>query len=204
MERLVCGVVLVMGVFGLYLACGVLLDGVTQGRVQFRLMGMVTSRGLTETEDVYRRFADELTCYATGLVGPFDTADVVSEACLRAFTSSKWHEVSNHRAYLYRTVFSVANDLHRSTLARRLRELKAAAPVAVFDPDVDVDVLDAVGRLSMRQRSAVILTTYWADLTPDEVAARMNVSSGSLKRHLAMARRVLRSWSFQLRQPLRG
>ncbi len=154
---------------------------------------MVTSRGLTETEYAYRAYSEELTRYATGLVGPFDASDVVSDACLRAFTSPGWSEVTNRRAYLYRTVLNVASDLHRSTLARRLREMKAADPLVAVDRNVDVDVLEAVARLSMRQRSTVVLT-YWADLTPDEVASRMGISVGSVKRHLARARRRLREW----------
>lgn len=154
---------------------------------------MITAAGVMDDEQVYRLYARELTEYATTLVGPFDAADVVTESCLRAFRSKGWPEVANRRAYLYRTVLSVANDHHRSTLSRRLREMKAAERVEVQPVEIDVDVLGAVERLSVQQRSAVYLT-YWADLPPDEVAARMGISTGAVKRHLARARKRLGEW----------
>jgi RNA polymerase sigma factor (sigma-70 family) len=156
-------------------------------------MGMITATGVMDNEQVYRSYAVELTRYATGLVGPFDAADVVTDACLKAFASRKWPEVTNRRAYLYRTVLSVATDHHRSTLARRLRELKTAGPESTSSQEIDIDVLNAVDRLSMQQRAAVLLT-YWADLPVEAVANRMGVSTGAVKRHLARARRHLEEW----------
>jgi RNA polymerase sigma factor (sigma-70 family) len=99
----------------------------------------------------------------------------------------------NPRAYLYRAVLSVAMDHHRSTLSRRLRELKTAGPESTPAQEVDFDVLHAVDRLSMQQRAAVLLT-YWSDLPVDEVAAQMGISTGAVKRHLARARRHLEEW----------
>lgn len=156
-------------------------------------MTMITASGVMDDEQVYRSYSVELTRYATGLVGPFDAADVVTEACLRAFTSKRWPDVTNRRAYLYRAVLSVATDHHRSTLSRRLRELRTAGPESRPPEEVDVDVLRAVERLSIQQRAAVLLT-YWADLPVDEVAGHMGISTGSVKRHLARARRRLEEW----------
>jgi RNA polymerase sigma factor (sigma-70 family) len=166
---------------------------VIQSPVLPRHMGMITTTGVMDNEQIYRSYAAELTKYATGLVGPFDAPDVVTDACLKAFSSRRWAEVINHRAYLYRTVLSVASDHHRSTLSRRLREMKAAGPEAAPPFDVDVDVLAAVNRLSIQQRAAVLLT-YWADLHPEVVAQRMGISVGAVKRHLARARRRLEEW----------
>lgn len=154
---------------------------------------MITVTGVMDNEQVYRSYAEELTRYATGLVGPADAADVVTDACLKAFESRNWPKVSNRRAYLYRTVLSVANDHHRSTLSRRLREMKAADGDVTQPVEVDVDVLRAVERLSVRQRAAVVLT-YWADLPVETVAERMETSTGSVKRHLARARKKLKGW----------
>jgi RNA polymerase sigma-70 factor (ECF subfamily) len=151
---------------------------------------MITLRGVMDNEELYRLHATELTRYATGLVGPFDAADVVTDACLKAFESRNWEQVSNRRAYLYRTVLTVAHDHHRRTLARRVREVRSAVPESVPAAEVDVDVLEAVNRLSVQQRAAIFLT-YWEDLTPDGVAERMGVSVGSVKRHLARARKRL-------------
>lgn len=153
---------------------------------------MITAIGVMDNEAVYRSYSEELTRYATGLVGPFDAPDVVSDACLKAFETRSWPDVIDRRAYLYRTVLTVANDHHRRTLSRRLREMKVANREEMPDPTVaiDVEVLDAVARLSVQQRAAVFLT-YWEDLSPEAVAARMGVSTGTVKRHLARARRRL-------------
>lgn len=153
---------------------------------------MITATGVMDNEAVYRSYSEELTRYATGLVGPFDAPDVVTDACLKAFETRNWPDVVDRRAYLYRTVLNVANDHHRQTLSRRLREMKTAAREDLPDPTatVDIEVLDAVARLSVQQRAAVFLT-YWEDLPPDAVAKRMGVSTGTVKRHLARARRRL-------------
>jgi RNA polymerase sigma-70 factor (ECF subfamily) len=142
-------------------------------------------------EEIYRKHADELVRFATGLVGPFDAQDVVTDSCLRAFGSKDWRGVSNHRAYLYRTVLNRARSQHRSTLRRRVREMRAAPREQIAPVEVDVDVLTAVDKLSLQQRAAVVLT-YWEDLRPDEVASRLGISEGSVKRHLARARSRLR------------
>jgi RNA polymerase sigma factor (sigma-70 family) len=153
---------------------------------------MITATDVMDNETVYRNYSAELTRYATGLVGPFDAPDVVTDACLRAFESRSWPDVVDRRAYLYRTVLNVANDHHRRTLSRRLREMRVAGREETSDPSgsIDVEVLDAVARLSVQQRAAVFLT-YWEDLRPDAVAERMGVSVGTVKRHLDRARKRL-------------
>ncbi len=142
-------------------------------------------------EEIYRKYSDDLVRFATGLVGPFDAPDVVTDACLRAFGAQSWPTVANHRAYLYRSVLNQARSHHRSTLRRRVRELRAAAPEVAASPEVDVDVLAAVDKLSVQQRASVVLT-YWEDLSPTEVASRLGISEGSVKRHLSRARSRLK------------
>jgi RNA polymerase sigma-70 factor (ECF subfamily) len=153
---------------------------------------MITATGVMDNEAVYRSYSEELTRYATGLVGPFDAPDVVTDACLKAFETRSWPDVVDRRAYLFRTVLNVANDHHRRTLSRRLRETRVASRDEIPDPtgSIDVEVLDAVARLSVQQRAAVFLT-YWEDLSPEAVATRMGVSTGTVKRHLARARNRL-------------
>ena len=142
-------------------------------------------------EEIYRKYADDLVRFATGLVGPFDASDVVTDACLRTFGSPRWRDVTHRRAYLYRSVLNQARSQHRSTLRRRVREQRAAVDHATAPVEVDVDVLAAVDKLSVQQRASVVLT-YWEDLTPNEVALRLGVSEGSVKRHLARARSKLK------------
>lgn len=142
-------------------------------------------------EEIYAKHADALVRFATGLVGPTDAPDVVSDAVIRAMTSRKWPSVNNHRAYLYRSVANEAKMHHRSTMRRRAREAREYSDEASYLPEIRPEVLEAVGRLSSRQRASVFLT-YWEGLTPPEVAARLGVSEGSVKRHLARARNRLK------------
>ena len=146
---------------------------------------------MTDNEDIYRKHCDELVRFATGLVGPFDAQDVVTDACLRAFQSRNWEAVTNRRAYLYRSVLNHAKSHHRSTIRRRAREHSVAGPASIDPSPIDIDVLRAVDKLSVQQRASVFLT-YWEDLRPAEVAARLNISEGSVKRHLARARTRLK------------
>jgi len=142
-------------------------------------------------EEIYAKHADALVRFATGLVGPFDAPDVVSDAVIRAMTSRRWRDVENHRAYLYRSVLNEARMHHRSTMRRRARELRSYRDEPSYLPDVRPEVLEAVGSLSPRQRATVFLT-YWEGLTPQEVGHRLGVSEGTVKRHLARARHTLR------------
>lgn len=145
---------------------------------------------LTDAE-IYEKFADELVRFATGLVGPSDAADVVAEAFVRVLSSSSWPDVDEPRSYLYRTVLNEVRMRHRSTMRRRARELRAASPEATHDAELRPEVLEALSILSPRQRAAVVLT-YWEDLPPSEVAQRLRMSEGSVRRHLTRGRAKLR------------
>lgn len=141
--------------------------------------------------EFYEKYSGELVKFATGLVGPDDAADVVAETFANVLTSRPWPEVDEQRAYLYRAVLNEVRMRHRSTMRRRAREMRAATAEARFDPEVRPEVLEAMSVLSTRQRAAVVLT-YWEDLTPREVATRLGVSEGTVRRHLARGRSKLK------------
>lgn len=143
--------------------------------------------------DIYREYATALIRFATVLVGPDDAADVVSSAVLRAFRSAGWGSVVNHRGYLHQAVANEARNLYRSDSRRRQREAAAADPHPVVDPpEVYPEVRAAVRQLSVRQR-AVVFLAYWEDMTDLMIAEHLGISAGSVRRHLARARRSLRS-----------
>lgn len=95
------------------------------------------------------------------------------------------------KAYLYRSVLNQVRIRHRSTMRRRAREMRTAQSEAVFDPEVRPEVMEAMAVLTTKQRAAVVLT-YWEDLPPSEVAHRLGVSEGTVRRHLARGRSKLR------------
>jgi RNA polymerase sigma factor (sigma-70 family) len=142
-------------------------------------------------EQTYRKHADELIRFATFLVGPADAADVVSTAVLRTFESSAWAGARNKRAYLFQAVLNEVRMAHRGAVRRRGRELRAERPERFDAPEPRPDVLEAVASLSTRQR-AVIVLTYWDDLTPKAVAELLGISEGAVRIHLARGRRRLR------------
>lgn len=151
--------------------------------------------GADETDaELYERLAPELTRFATALVGRLDAPDVLSGAVVKALASPRWPAVADRRAYLYRSVFNEAQTWLRRAGQRPMFEARAVRGAAVDRwelPTLRPDVRRAVARLSVRQR-AVIVLTYWADLDPRSVAARLGISEGSVRRHLARARARLR------------
>ena len=147
--------------------------------------------GMTRSE-VYEKYGDDLVRFATGLVGPSDAPDVVSTAMVNVLWAPSWDSVRNPRAYLYRAVLNETHRHHRSRMRRRATEARAADS-GTTNPMLDVrpDVLDAVGRLSVRQR-AVVFLAYWEDLRPAEIARRLDLSEGTVHRHLSRAETRLR------------
>jgi RNA polymerase sigma factor (sigma-70 family) len=154
-------------------------------------------RGVTEgwVEETYDKCADDLTRFATGLVGPSDAADVVSAVMVRVLGRSSARAVHDGRAYLFRAVVNEARMHHRSTMRRRAREARDArstAPTAVDDvAGLRPDVLEAVGQLSVRQRAVVVLH-YWDDLDDEAIARLLGIGTGTVRRHLARAHERLR------------
>lgn len=146
-----------------------------------------------DADEVFRAYADQLLAFATGIVGPHDAPDVVSNALMRALWSPSWQNVRHPRAYLYQCVLNEARRHHRDTMRRRSKELTAAQREGVISmlPEVRPEVLAAVATLSMRQR-AVIFLTYWNGMTPEMVAECLGISEGSVRRHLARGRAKLR------------
>jgi RNA polymerase sigma-70 factor (ECF subfamily) len=139
------------------------------------------------------KHADELTRFATAVVGPSEAPDVVSGAFLHCVVSGRWPTVSDRRAYLYRAVLNEALATRRSLARRRQRDRHAVLAEPVSDDLPSHEVLDAVRRLSVRQRAVVVLT-YWQDLVPASVAALLGISEGAVRRHLARARAHLKEY----------
>ena len=141
-------------------------------------------------EEIYRKHADELVRFATTLVGAGSAEDVFSGAILKAMSSHSWPSVTEHRAYLFRAVLNEALGSKRSDRRRSQRETSAAPSECVETAQVNVEVADAMSRLSVRQRSVLYLA-YWLDLTVEEIARTLMVSRRSTERALTTARSQL-------------
>lgn len=145
----------------------------------------------TATEVLWRQYADELLRFATVLVGPFDASDIVVDAFLRCAPALAETEVDNPRAYLFRAVNNRALDLRRARHRRWARDLTAILPATSAGPDPLVDVRRAVAALSVAQR-AVVYLVYWEDQTERSAAETLQISPGTVRRHLTRARTHLR------------
>ncbi len=140
---------------------------------------------------VYARHARRLVALATALAGPAAAEDVVSSAVARVLASPGWASVEDRGAYLTRAVVNEVRSAHRSSLRRTARERKVGVRTEVEHDDPVPEIMDALARLPLRQR-AVVFLTYWADLTPAAIAVELGISEGSVRQHLARARRTLR------------
>lgn len=138
-------------------------------------------------DEVFARYAVELTRYAASMVGPTDAQDVVSDALVRTMWSQNWHEIENQRAYLYRAVTSQARMNQRSASRRRAREARSSSPVPDPSLETSVDVWLALDHLTTMER-AVVFLVYWEDLREVEVGNRLGVSERTVRRHLDRAR----------------
>lgn len=151
-------------------------------------MGMTT---LTRAE-VFEKYGDQLVRFATGIVGPSDSRDVVSAAMVSAMWSANWDLVDHERTYLYKAVLNEARQHLRQRERRRDAELKAVggSPPG-WIPEIRPEVLEAVGRLSVSQR-AVVFLAYWEDMRPAEIARTLGLSDGTVHRQLARGEARLR------------
>lgn len=150
------------------------------------------------SEEFYERNAKALVSFAASIVGAADAEDVVATVAGRLFSSQAFDTADNQQAFMYQAVLNEARSHLRSSRRRRWRETRAARDRGLWwdrgNPDrhsgPDLDHL--LETLSPRQR-AVVHLTYWEELTGPEVAERLDISEGSVRKHLARAKDALRS-----------
>ena len=143
-----------------------------------------------DAAEIYEKHADELIRFATVLVGPSGAEDVLASAMERVLGTVDWSTVNARRAYLFRAALNEARSQHRSTQRRLRREARTVPIDRETSPIVRPEVLDAMRRLTVRQR-AVVYFTYWLDLDIANVARALQISPRTAERELAAARRHL-------------
>jgi RNA polymerase sigma-70 factor (ECF subfamily) len=150
-------------------------------------------------DDEFRRFYERMHDRAvrTGrrLIGdPVVAEDLAAEALARAY--ARWRSVRNHPnpdAWLLRVLGNLAIDHVRKESRAHPADVEDVARDRTDDDAVlRVDLARAMGSLSSRQREVVVMR-YLVDLSEDEVASSLGMSSGSVKTHLSRATRRLRS-----------
>lgn len=142
-------------------------------------------------EDFYRANARRVQAVlAVGGVQPQDAADVCADAFIRAW--ERWDRVKM-MDHPVAWVTTTALNLNRRRFHRADREvLVGQAPASMGRSDVmpDVDLAQAIGRLSRRQREVVLLR-YGLDLSEAACAEALGIRPGTASATLAQARRRL-------------
>ena len=133
-----------------------------------------------QVEACYGEHAEALSRFAVSLVGPTDAADILSVAVLNVLQTTS--TIEDLRAYLYRCVHRAALQHWRSHRRRLRREDQVRASTQFEDHYADPTITNAMLAMSPRQR-AVAHLTYWEDLSTSEIAERLDISVGTVKRH---------------------
>lgn len=153
------------------------------------------ARRRREADDAMATLARErgraLTGYAYLLTGDLgDAEDLVQDALVRTFVRRTHVEPRAAEAYVRRTILTAYIDGYRRRrrwdgvrhlLARGDRDEGLAGA-----SDARVDVATALRALPPQQRACVVLR-YFEDLTVPEIADRIGLADGTVKRYLSLA-----------------
>ena len=143
-------------------------------------------------DELMRTRRAALVGYATLLTGDIASAeDVVHDAIVKAFSRGRaFTHVNKADAYVRLTIMSVFIDR-----VRRDERFRGAAPLVpapetagTLEPSDDLD--RALATLSPQLRAAIVLR-YVDDLTVPQVADRMGLALGTVKRYLHEAQAQL-------------
>jgi RNA polymerase sigma-70 factor (ECF subfamily) len=156
----------------------------------------------TETGDdsfaaLTRRHIDSAYRLAWAILGDSGDAD---DATQEAFASA-WRNRRSLRdpdrfdAWFGRILVNECRLRLRRRARERIRPLTELGEPAVADASGHVSARDAISRAVTRldaDHRIVVILRYWADLSVDEIAARLDVPSGTVKSRLHYALRSMR------------
>jgi RNA polymerase sigma-70 factor (ECF subfamily) len=143
--------------------------------------------------DHYRRLVRSLSVAS----GDQDLAtEVVQQAFVQLWV--EWPRISRYESpasWVARVAISRLRDQRRSLrrLASALVRLQGQTRTSYPLGETDLDLAEALARLPLRQRLAVVLY-YLDDRSTAEIARAMGVAEGTVNRHLFRAREALRAY----------
>lgn len=145
-------------------------------------------------EQVMRERAPRLLAYAVLLTGnDADAEDILQDALVRSFSKGRaFDNVNQAEAYVRRAIPSVFIDRLRSRNAAErahTRESNGASLEADGGhkaTEAALDVRAALAELPPRERACIVLRFY-DDLTVPQIADRLGLAQGTVKRYLADA-----------------
>jgi RNA polymerase sigma-70 factor (ECF subfamily) len=126
-----------------------------------------------------------------------DAQDVAQEAFIRIFQAApRYRHTASFSTYLYRVIVRLCMDAtqkKRETVIEDVEDSNCPHPDPyhrMIERERDNAVRNAISCLPSRQRTAVILREFM-ELSYDDIAEIMHVSSKSVERLLARARKAL-------------
>lgn len=146
-----------------------------------------------ELDEFARVRGPALVGYGYLLTGGLHAAqDLVQDAFVRTFARHRaGTDAEKIEAYVRQAMLNIYRDAYRKRRTWFGVRPLVAERAAYGPPDVvaadRVDVHAALGRLSPRERACIVLRHY-DDLTVPEIASRLAVSEGAVKRYLSDAR----------------
>jgi len=117
--------------------------------------------------------------------------DCVDEALVRAY--ERWdslESMTNPAGWVFRVAVNCGLNRHRRRRLERLRPLRPDPRSSDLDGVADPAMARALARLSVEQRTVVILR-YHLDWTIEQVATALDISAGTVKSRLHRALRRL-------------
>ncbi|MDN4475376.1 sigma-70 family RNA polymerase sigma factor [Demequina sp. SYSU T00192] len=137
-------------------------------------------------EELMRERGPRLVAYAALLVGrDGDAEDLVHDALVKVFSRPRrLSTVGEAEAYVRSTMPSIVIDRARSAASRRrARDRAFERPREAPDLDAGLDVRRALRGLSPRVQVCVVLR-FFDDLTVPQIAQRLGIAEGTVKRYL--------------------
>jgi RNA polymerase sigma-70 factor (ECF subfamily) len=157
-----------------------------------------------EFEVLFERHATTVLRYLQLRVGQSLAEELMAETFVRAFDARR--RFDSRRTSALPWLYGIASNLirmHFRTEERRLRAYRAAAGLEAQAGDLTAESIErlhaselapaiaaALAALPAAQSDVLLLHTY-ADLTPDEIAEALGVSTGSVRKRLHRARRFM-------------
>jgi DNA-directed RNA polymerase specialized sigma24 family protein len=145
---------------------------------------------LLDVDGIERTFREHHGRLWKALVLATGNADVASEAVAEAFAQAiaRGDAIRDPAAWVWTAAFKIA----KGELARQSSEGILATEPTITDPEPLVDVLRALGELTVHQRTAVVLADY-AGYPHAEIAKILGSTAAAVAVHVHRGRRRLRS-----------
>ncbi len=149
---------------------------------------------MSRWQELVERLLEErgarLVAYASLLVGrDGDADDLVHDAIVKVFSRPRpLREVDEAEAYVRSAMPSIVIDRARSAASKRralTRAFERSGPTPEFEAGLDVRA--ALRELPPREQVCVVLR-FFDDLTVPQIAARLGIAEGTVKRYLSDAR----------------